>query len=120
MNNPTVANTDSARVNRIHAKALIYAIASIQGLRDEAQEWSDMRDMCAIARTIEPATLAKLVADVRAFTGTTVDIWPDHDDDLNEMERREKKVFKAVLAEHVAALEQQFAASVAKHQGRGN
>ncbi|MBD9493186.1 hypothetical protein [Ensifer sp. ENS01] len=100
----------TGRDNAITAKALIYAIAAIQNLPPERQEWSDMRDMCAIARTIAPGSLAKLIFETKSHTGTAIDIWPDSDADLDERDIREKKAFKFALDTHVAELERQWAA----------
>lgn len=54
----------TGRDGAVSAKALVYAISTIQSLPVERQEWSDMCDMCAIARTIDPTSLAKLIFDI--------------------------------------------------------
>ena len=113
----TMSRTDiegvTGRDSYIEAKALIYAIAMIQSLPEDRQEWSDMRDMCAIARTIPSHGLATLIYETQGHTGTVIDIWPDHDEDLTEHECREKKAFKFAVGSHVEAFERSFAASVA-------
>ncbi|NKJ97101.1 hypothetical protein GFM14_37360 [Rhizobium leguminosarum bv. viciae] len=98
----------TGRDDYIQAQALIYAIACIQNLPQDRQEWSNMRDMCAIARTIAPGNLAKWIFDTQRHTGTVIDIWPDHDEDLTDGERREKKAFKFALSTHVSELERQL------------
>ncbi|MFK4256446.1 hypothetical protein [Agrobacterium tumefaciens] len=103
----------TGRDGAVKAKALLYAISTIQSLPVERQERSDMCDMCAIARTIDPASLAKLIFDTQAHTGTKIDIWPDSDADLDEKGIREKKAFKFTLNTHVEELERQWAEFIA-------
>ena len=108
-----VPHNVTGRDDFIEAKALIYAIACIQNLPEERQEWSDMRDMCAIARTIQPGMLGSLIYETQRHTGTVIDIWPDHDDDLREADRREKKAFKFAVESYVEERKKQYATMVA-------
>lgn len=106
-NTPIAAPANiTGRDDDVMRKGLIYAIANIQQLPSERQEWSDMSDMCAIARTIRPDELGFLISSVQAHTGLSIDIWPDHDDDLNENQRREKQAFKRTLSIHLNVLKQ--------------
>lgn len=89
----------TGRDNYIMAQALLYGIAQIQNLPPEQQAWSDMCDMCALARSIPD--LATHVFWVQTHTQTEIDLWPDHDDDLDVRERHEKAAFKKVLATHL-------------------
>lgn len=105
----------TGRDSYIQAKALIYAIAMIQSLPKDRQEWSDMRDMCAIARTIDPTSLANLIYQTQRHTGITIDIWPDRDEDLTEYDRREKKALKANIGSYIEKMAQQVAKSLAEY-----
>jgi len=64
----------------IIGKALVYAVARIQSLPDEKQEWSDMSDMCAIARAGDARGVGLLAAGVYEHTGALVDLWPNPDE----------------------------------------
>ncbi|HZZ63764.1 MAG TPA: hypothetical protein VFE63_21810 [Roseiarcus sp.] len=71
---PTKAAKDKAtsitgRDGYIVPQALIYAIAHIQSLPSKEQEWSNMADMCAIARAHDASTMGAHAADVYAHTG---------------------------------------------------
>lgn len=65
----------------ITAKALIYAIATIQSFRPAKQEWSDMLDMIALAKTIPHDMRMQMVASVVRHTGRTVNLDLDGGDD---------------------------------------
>ena len=77
MNNAT---SITGRDDYIISQALIYAIARIQSLPDKKQEWSNMCDMCAIARAGDARGMGLLAAGVYAHTGVLVDLWPDPDE----------------------------------------
>lgn len=84
MNYPTTT-TDLAsmvgRVGYINLKALLYAVACIQTLPGDKQEWSDMCDMCAIARSTlaeRPNRGADILWSVEHHVGHQIDLWPAH------------------------------------------
>jgi hypothetical protein len=74
----SLTNTNiTGRDNYIIAKALIYAIAEIQSLPSEKQEYSDMMDMCDIANKFWPDFLAILEREVLIHTGKPVNLNPE-------------------------------------------
>lgn len=76
-------------------KALLYAIAHIQSLPEERQEWSDMRDMCAILKAYDsPFTLPTLM-NVEHHTGLVPNLWPEADEDLSDCDKAERDEFRA-------------------------
>jgi hypothetical protein len=68
--------TITGRDGYIVQRALIYAIAHIQSLPLEAQEGSDMADMCAIARAHDAVAMGMYAGHVSDHTGVTVELWP--------------------------------------------
>ncbi|TCK31225.1 hypothetical protein EV667_1331 [Ancylobacter aquaticus] len=59
----------------VEGKALTYAIAYIQSLPKERQEWSDMQDMIRILRAkVSPETLALMAYDVEIHAGRRVNL----------------------------------------------
>lgn len=59
-------------------QALVYAIAHIQSLPEEKQEFSNMCDMCIIARESNFAVfLPSHITGVFAHTGIKVNLWPE-------------------------------------------
>lgn len=72
----------TGRDGYIQGQALIYAIAAIQNLPDEKQEYSNMLDMCSFARaTFGAVSLAHVVNDVEAHTDMSIDLhFPEGDE----------------------------------------
>jgi len=72
------ATSYTGRDGYIMGQALVYAIAHIQSLPDEKQEFSNMCDMCIIAREAAFSVfMPSHVATVFAHTGAKVDLWPE-------------------------------------------
>ena len=102
----------TGRDGYIVTKALIYAIAHIQSLPEERQEFSDMLDMCSIALASSGAIfLPAHVSTVLNHTGVRVNLWPsggwlnyEHpeltEDDL---------AMKEAIAQHIDFLAQAWA-----------
>ena len=57
-------------------QALIYAVARIQSLPDDRQEYSNMTDMCALARTMNAPPIWPVVWGVERHVGYEIDLWP--------------------------------------------
>lgn len=98
----------TGRDDYIMSQALIYAIAQIQSLPRDRQEFSNMCDMCAIARTINPGTLALIIYETQRRTNTVIDLWPDNDDHNLRMQN-ERNAFLAVLDIHLQKVQTMFA-----------
>lgn len=71
-------------------QALIYAIAHIQSLPEEKQEFSNMCDMCAIVLSKFSAFTASQIAGVAAHTGHEVNLWPLDDERYSAAQLAEK------------------------------
>jgi hypothetical protein len=67
----------NGRDSYVIAKALAYAIATIQHLRSSRQEYGDMADMCGLFCRLSPSAAAHIVASVIYHTGLTPDIFAD-------------------------------------------
>ena len=70
----------AGRQSYIIGQALLYAIDAIQHLPREAQKWSDMRDMCALARALHGEYLVSEVFFLEIRTGREIDLWPGDED----------------------------------------
>lgn len=57
-------------------RALVYDIARIQSLPPRKQQWGEIVDMCAMARSHDVSTMGAHAADVYANTSVRVEIWP--------------------------------------------
>lgn len=71
---------NAGRQSYIIGQALLFAIDAIQHLPSEAQKWSDMRDMCALARALHGEYLVSEVFFLEIRTGREIDLWPDDED----------------------------------------
>jgi hypothetical protein len=67
----------------IMSQALVYAIGHIQNLPREKQEWSNMVDMCEIARTQFNGFLCVHAVSFYFHTGMRVDLFPDIEENIN-------------------------------------
>jgi hypothetical protein len=105
----------SGRDDLVLSQALIYAIALIQSLPARDQSYSNMCDMCAIARTFEPTALGLHIFEVQQKTGLAVDIWPEDDADLSVTDRHSRKAFKFALATFIAELGSHLTQFAAAH-----
>lgn len=86
----------TGRDSYIIHQALLYAIAHIQSLPDDNQEWNNMRDMCEIARaSIRPDTMLSMLT-VKHHTGTLPNLWPD-DEHLSGPQLIERGLFRVGL-----------------------
>ncbi|GHA35037.1 hypothetical protein GCM10007989_33700 [Devosia pacifica] len=94
----SVTGRDGYIVNQ----ALLYAIAHIQSLPEEKQEFSNMCDMCAIVLSDLSAFTANQIRDVALHTGHTVNLWPLEDEFYtaaelgrrHDLQRRISRAFK--------------------------
>lgn len=78
MPNKEHATSYTGRDGYIMGQALVYAIAHIQSLPREKQEYSNMCDMCIIARESDSSFfLPSYVISVFGHTGIKVDLWPE-------------------------------------------
>lgn len=84
------ATSLTGRDGYIMGQALVYAIAHIQSLPEEKQEFSNMCDMCTIAlKSNFSAFLPAHIQSVYAHTGVKVDLWPmGEPTDAGEVEQR--------------------------------
>jgi len=86
----------TSRDGYIEGQALLYAIAHIQSLPERKQEFSNMCDMCAIARErIHPDALLMNANSVFVHTGLKVDIWPEADDIEDAKKAKKAKAYRA-------------------------
>lgn len=99
----------TGREELITKQALVYAIALIQSLPEDAQDYSNMCDMCAIARTIAPIELGQFILQVQRKAGLMIDIWPDEPN--AEQERRERYALKFSIGAMVEGLSAQLTAA---------
>lgn len=83
---PSAADRNSI----VSHNALIYAIAHIQALPVEQQEYSDMCDMCALVRAQRSPFTIPLLARIEAETGRSVNLWPDTGE-FSDCEIQEKR-----------------------------
>lgn len=97
MNANENSNSITGRDGYIVNQALLYAIAHIQSLPEEKQEWSNMRDMCAIVRADMAFFTIQLVCGVEHHTGIVPNLWPEPDEYLTEQERYERDSFCRTL-----------------------
>jgi hypothetical protein len=80
MSKKSKATSHTGRDGYIMGQALVYAIAHIQGLPEEKQEFSNMCDMCTIAREAGFSVfLSSHVTSVFAHTGVKVNLWPERE-----------------------------------------
>lgn len=87
----------TGRDGYITNKALLYAIAHIQSLPPELQEWSDMYDMCLLARArLGVHTFAQAIG-VESHTGRPFTLWPEREEELTAGEREKRDEFTAQL-----------------------
>lgn len=78
------ANHDiTGRDGFILRKAVLYAISTIQVLPHERQEWSDLRDMKALARALLPGLRERdfMADNVARHTGVRPDLTPGAEDE---------------------------------------
>jgi hypothetical protein len=75
----TANRSITGRDRLILLKSLAYAVATIQALDEDRQEWSDRRDMKALVRAIEPKRSERdFIADsVARHAGTRPDFETD-------------------------------------------
>lgn len=88
----------TGRDGYIIAKALAYAIARIQSLPDDRQEYGDMLDMCALLheRDLPQSTLDMILLDVERHVQHEVDAYPGEDlDDERQAMRARLNTMKA-------------------------
>lgn len=119
MTRKSVQTSITGRDGYIVNQALLYAIAHIQSLPPEKQEWSNMRDMCAIARTNFSIFTYSQVQSIEWHTGKELTFWPEHNDDLTEEERAARDDFGLELRrqkEAWAELDRQHTEEVARKQ----
>lgn len=98
---PEVA-TVTGRDGYIAAKALVYAIARIQSLPEEWQEYGDMLDMCSLVQEskLPQSMLDMIVYGVERHVQHEVDIYPSEDMDKERAAMRARiDAMKAGLAE---------------------
>lgn len=108
MNNPTSttsANSTSmtGRDSVIMGKALVYAIAHIQSLPEEQQEFSDLCDMALLARERYGVLVPACVLSVEWHSGRTPDLWPEGTP--TERDRLLKPELDRAIAEKRGAIE---------------
>ncbi|MDX0889752.1 hypothetical protein U8C37_06695 [Sinorhizobium medicae] len=78
MSKKTKATSHTGRDGYIMGQALVYAIAHIQSLPEERQEFSNMCDMCIIARESGFSVfLPSHITGVFAHTGIKANLWPE-------------------------------------------
>ena len=71
----------TGRDDYIISQALVYAAGHIQRMPSERQEWSNMADMCQIARTLFPGWLELHVVHFFRAMDFLIDMFPDQDAD---------------------------------------
>ena len=69
----------TGRDGYIVIQALLYAIARIQSLPADRQEWANMRDMCELVRAGADARpqFWHIVWGVESHVDQEIDLWPD-------------------------------------------
>ena len=70
------ATSVTGRDGYIRLQALLYAVARIQTLPEDQQEYSNMVDMCAIARAMNSPPIWPIVWGVELHVGHEIDLWP--------------------------------------------
>lgn len=75
-------------------QALLYAIAHIQSLPPEKQEWSNMRDMCAIVRAHGSFFTLNQSWSVEHHTGIIPNLWPEPEEELTNEDRAAREEFE--------------------------
>lgn len=99
-------------------QAFLYAIARIQTLPDDRQEFSNMAEMCEIVRNqiiANPANrpfLAHILGSVESHVGHEIDLWPsgaadytDEEIDVRDSIRAQVKALKAKFEETGLAID---------------
>ena len=87
----------TGRDDYILSKSSFYAIATIQALPKDCQEWSDMRDMCIIARDWAARSSGSAflrIWDVYRHTGLQMTLWPEPDAELTAKDREQRDDFE--------------------------
>jgi hypothetical protein len=119
----TSANAQASlngREGYIVMKALIYAVARIQSLPRDRQEYSDMIATCALVRESAPAMFsstaperfASFVWEVESHVGHEIDLWPSEGGDgINGAYTDEELDTKESLRALITAMEAQRAAN---------
>lgn len=82
--NPIMSAPEAAtnRESYITLQALLYAVARIQTLPEDQQEYSNMANMCALARRVGGQELAFILWGVEHHVGHEINLWPaDHGDE---------------------------------------
>ncbi|MCM2504106.1 hypothetical protein NDN16_10525 [Aureimonas altamirensis] len=98
MRKRTTSNDITGRDGYIVTQALIYAIAHIQNLPEEDQEWANMRDMCRLVRASTSPFIPQFMLSVKNHTGTLPNLWPEEEGDLSASELTARDEFQAELA----------------------
>lgn len=92
------AASATGRDGYIIAKALAYAIARIQSLPDDRQEYGDILDMCALLheRDLPQSMLDMILLDVERHVQHEVDVYPGEDsEDERQAMRARLNIIKA-------------------------
>jgi hypothetical protein len=77
----------TGRDDLIEPQAFVLAIGYIQSLPPGQQSWSNMNDMCKIARAkFSSDSIAVHIADFYRRTGVLIDLFPDDEDDTINQE----------------------------------
>jgi hypothetical protein len=75
------------RDDYIESQALVLAIGYIQSLPRKQQQWSNMNDMCKIARAkFYPTAIADHVATLYFSTSALITLFPDDEDDTIDLD----------------------------------
>jgi hypothetical protein len=103
-----MAKSITGRDGYIMSQALVYAIGYIQNLPREKQEWSNMVDMCEIARTQFNGFLGVHAVSFYFHTGMRVDLFPDIEENINLDQKVE---FDGMVSNIITSME----TSIAEH-----
>ncbi|RCW83461.1 hypothetical protein [Paracoccus lutimaris] len=106
-----VAASVTGRDGYIVVKALIYAIARIQSLPEDRQEYSDMLDMCTVLHDLDfPQSMLDMIhSDVEHHMQREVDLYPGEGMEAERKATRaridaERARIDAMKSDHAEAL----------------